>query len=265
MSMSEQRATQRSPFPGIDPFWEEPARWSSVHTRLINAISDQLAERVSPNFYVEIEERIIVAVTDPDEANLYFEPDVYLTRGQEAVQQPAHTMVITPPTVIEVVHPEEIRQRYLEVRDSFNHEVITTIELLSPFNKAGGKRDNVDFLKKRRQMMATNVHWLEIDLLRAGLGPSEVTGKSDYYALLKRGGVLDLFEVWYIDLRDTLPTIAVPLRAGLDDVPLDLQSAFADMYRRAHYADSIDYSAAIPSPPLPAADETWICEQIASC
>ncbi|MCB0060572.1 MAG: DUF4058 family protein [Caldilineaceae bacterium] len=263
--MSQQQTTQQSPFPGMDPFLEEPARWSSVHTRLINAISDQLAERVSPNFYVEIEERIVVAATDPNETDLYFEPDVYLTRGQEYASQQAYATVITPPTVVEVIHPEEIRQRYLEVRDSFNHEVITTIELLSPFNKAGGKRGHVDFLKKRRQMMTTNVHWLEIDLLRAGLRPPEVTGKSDYYALLKRGGVLDVFEVWYIDLRNSLPTIAVPLRAGLDDVPLDLQSAFADMYRRAYYGDSIDYTAAVPAPPLSAVDENWIREQIALC
>lgn len=256
---------QQSPFPGMDPFLEEPARWSSVHTRLINAMSDQLAEQVSPNFYVEIEERIVVSSTDTDEGKLYFEPDVYLTRGQAGTSQQANVAVITPPTIIEVMHPEEIRQRYLEVRDSFNHEVITTIELLSPFNKAGGKRGHVDFLTKRRQMMATNVHWIEIDLLRSGLRPPEVTGKSDYYVLLKRGGVLDVFEVWYIDLRNTLPTIAVPLRSGLADVPLDLQNAFSDMYRRAHYADSIDYSGLVPSPPLTTADALWVREQIAIC
>ncbi|MCE7989255.1 MAG: DUF4058 family protein [Caldilinea sp. CFX5] len=45
----------KSPFPGMDPFLERPAKWSSVHTRLINAISDQLAERLAPNFYVEKE------------------------------------------------------------------------------------------------------------------------------------------------------------------------------------------------------------------
>lgn len=221
---------QHSPFPGMDPFLEAPARWSSVHTRLINAMSDQLAERISPNFYVESEERIVVSSTDPDEADLYFEADVYLTRGQEYAPQQATVTVITPPTVIEVVHPAEIRQRYLEVRDSFNHEVITPI-----------------------------------DLLRAGLRPPEVSGKSDYYALLKRGGVLDLLEVWYIDLRDGLPTIAVPLRQGIEDVPLELQSMFADMYRRARYGDSIDYGSAVPAPPLSYTDATWVREQVSLC
>lgn len=255
--------SQHSPFPGMDPFLEQPARWNSVHTRLINAISDQLAALVSPHFYVEIEERIVLSSTAPEERSLYFEPDIYLTRGRPTPAQPAHTALITPPTVVEAVYDAEIRQRYLEVRDAYQHEVVTTIELLSPFNKASGQRGHVDFLGKRRQMMATNVHWLEIDLLRAGLRPPEVTGKSDYYVLLKRGGIVDVFEVWYIDLRDGLPTVAVPLRPPYADVPLDLQQAFADMYRRAHYADSIDYTSDVPQPVLAPADHKWLLERIA--
>lgn len=42
--------SQQFPLPGMDPFLEEPARWSSVHPRLINAISDQLADAISLNF-----------------------------------------------------------------------------------------------------------------------------------------------------------------------------------------------------------------------
>ena len=45
-------------------------------------------------------------------------------------------MQITPPTVIEAIYEEEIRQRYLEIRDAFNREVVTTIELIFPFSKA---------------------------------------------------------------------------------------------------------------------------------
>lgn len=254
--------SQHSPFPGMDPFLEHPARWSSVHTRLINAMSDQLAALVSPNFYVEIEERIVLSTATANDRPLYFESDVYLTRGHAAPTQPTGTALITPPTVIEAVYEPELRQRYLEVRDAFQHEVVTTIELLSPFNKAGGQRGHVDFLDKRRQLMASNVHWLEIDLLRAGLRPPEVTGKSDYYALLKRGGILDVFEVWYIDLRDALPTIAVPLRPPHADAPLDLQQTFTDMYQRAHYTDSIDYGGDVPLPALPPADQKWLREQI---
>lgn len=247
-----------SPFPGMDPFLERPAKWSSVHTRLINAISDQLADALAPHFYVEIEERVTLTLSTMPEIKQQIEPDVYLVRSGQVpvVQAPARQ--ITTPTVVEAMYTEEIRQRYLEIRDTANREVVTTLELLSPFNKAAGQRGRIDFMDKRQKVMASNVHWIEIDLLRAGVRPPEVADKSDYYSLLRRAGVLGQFEVWYIDLRESLPTIAVPLRPPFVDAALDLQEAFTNMYRRAHYAESIDYTAEIPAPRLPPADERWV-------
>lgn len=247
-----------SPFPGMDPFLERPSKWNSVYTRLMNAISDQLADALSPHFYVEIEERIVLTLADAPHTKYPIKPDVYLVRSPQPVDAGALPVrQITMPTIIEAAPQEEVRQRYLEIRDTASREVVTTIELLSPFNKAAGERGRVDFMDKRNKVMGSDVHWIEIDLLRAGVRPTEVAGKSDYYALLKRGGVLGLFEVWYIDLRDRLPTIAVPLRPPFADAPLDLQEAFADMYRRAHYAESIDYTDEIPAPNLDPADEIW--------
>ncbi len=257
----------KSPFPGMDPFLERPAKWSSVHTRLINAISDQLAERLAPNFYVEIEERVTLTLAADPKVRPQIEPDVYVVRAP-ALSPVATTVIpitapqITTPTVVEALYSEEIRQRYLEIRDSAQREVVTTIELLSPFNKMSGERGRVDFLKKRERVMASDVHWIEIDLLRAGTRTPEVADKSAYYALLKRGGTLGLFEVWYIGLRDRLPTIAVPLRPPFDDAPLDLQAAFDDMYQRAHYAQSIDYTADLPAPVLNLPDQQWVKQSI---
>ena len=252
-----------SPFPGMDPFLEKPSKWSSVHTRLINAISDQLAKALSPNFYVEIEERVTLTLAGDSGALQQIEPDVYLVRGQPKAQHPViKEQQITAPTLVEAAYQDEVRQRYLEIRDATNREVVTTIELLSPFNKSPGLRGHVDFMDKRKQVMASNVHWIEIDLLRAGTCPAEVAAKSDYYALLKRGGVLEMYEVWYIDLRDLLPTIAVPLRSPFEDVPLNLQDAFDDIYRRAYYADSLDYTEMVPLPHCAPADAAWIRQQI---
>jgi hypothetical protein len=45
-------------------------------------------------------------------------------------------------------------------------------------------------------------------------------------------------------------------------VPLDLGAVLEDMYRRAHYAESIDYMSEIPSPRLRPADRQWVSEQI---
>jgi hypothetical protein len=113
-------------------------------------------------------------------------------------------------------------------------------------------------------VFSTRTHWIEIDLLRAGERPPEVAGQSDYYALLRRGNGGGRLEVWYVDLRDPLPRITVPLRDPYPDAVLDLQAALATVYARARYADDVDYTRVIPPPPLRPADAAWAAQCLAS-
>lgn len=246
----------------MDPFLEAPSLWSSVHTRLMNSISDPLAELVSPDFYVDIQQHVTILNPD-DEAVRHIIPDVYVAEQPPAAQQQTRpSAVITRPTLVEPLEQLEIHERFIEVRDRSSREVVTIIEVLSTWNKVAGKERWDTFQGKRRQVMASPTHWIEIDLLRAGRRPPEVVGKSDYYALLKRGGSLGPYEVWHFDLRDQLPTIAVPLRESYEDVPLDLGAVLEDVYRRARYGESIDYTGDIPSPKFRPADLQWAGEQI---
>jgi hypothetical protein len=242
----------------MDPYLEEPSGWGGFHSRFINSASDYIADAVSPNFLVNIEERVYIVPLDDPERRGPIVPDVYIvtqpgTRGGSRVSEAA----ITEPTLIEPIYDLEIRYRFIEIRDTRNREVVTTIEVLSPFNKAAGTEGREAFLRKRRTVMASKTHWIEIDLLRAGERPEEVTGKSDYYALLKRGDAPPPYEAWLFDLRDTLPTIAVPLRPPFEDVPLNLQSIFNTVYTRGHYAEALDYSGNPPLPRLRPADAAW--------
>lgn len=70
--------------------------------------------------------------------------------------------------------------------------------------------------------------------------------------------------MWYISLREMLPTIAVPLRPSHLDVALDLQAALDTVYARARYADEIDYTRPLPPPALDPADATWAASCIAT-
>jgi hypothetical protein len=250
----------QSPFPGMDPYLEDAAVWSSVHVRLINAISDFLSPRVLPNFFVDIQQHVYI-VTPDDLPDSLIIPDIYVVHTPKEGAATA-LGAVTPPTLIEPVYEVEIRTQSIEIRDRKNRAVITVIELLSPFNKAAGTQGERAFQEKRKKVMASDAHWIEIDLLRGGARPREVAGKSDYYALLKRSDHLIPYEVWYFDLRDSLPTIAVPLRDPFGDVPLDLQTVFADMYRRAYYAESTDYTGDPPLPRLKPAAASWVREQV---
>ena len=159
--------------------------------------------------------------------------------------------------------PTELRQRYLEVRDGRNHAVVAVLELLSPTNKAAGTAGREAFLRKRRDLLTAPVHWLEIDLLRAGERPDEVAGQSDYYALLKRAEAMDEFDVWYCNLRDPLPVITVPLTADFPEVAVDLQGVLDTTYAR-YYADRLDYRDAPPPPRLQPADLAWATDRLAA-
>jgi hypothetical protein len=244
----------------MDPFLEDSSEWSNVHTRLITAISDQLAGQLAPHFSVKIESRVYI--TSEDAQQRFIEPDLYLIQMAPTEERTVGAPAITTPVMVESLYESETLEHYIEIRDKRSRAVITTIELLSPYNKSAGTPGSTAFISKRQMVMSSDVHWVEIDLLRGGERPAEVAGKSDYYALLKRGGTLGQFAVWYFEVRDRMPTIAVPLCPPFEDVPLDLQAAFEDMYTRAYFADDIDYSRDIPLPVMRPADQLWGRAQI---
>ena len=49
-----------SPFPGMDPYLEDPGSWPDLHHRLISAASDQLNAQLRPRYLARIEERVYV-------------------------------------------------------------------------------------------------------------------------------------------------------------------------------------------------------------
>jgi hypothetical protein len=64
-----------SPFPGMDPYLEDPALWPDVYSRLINVSSEMLMAQLRPKYFVQIDERLYVA-DDSDEARSLIVPDL---------------------------------------------------------------------------------------------------------------------------------------------------------------------------------------------
>ncbi|KAM3090905.1 DUF4058 family protein [Phormidesmis sp. 146-12] len=95
--------------------------------------------------------------------------------------------VQTRPLQVRLPMPEEIRARYLEVREVGTDVVITVIELLSPKNKRSGTGRTL-YEKKRQKVLRSLSNLVEIDLL-CGHPPmlmSEVDRKLDYRVLVSR-------------------------------------------------------------------------------
>ena len=256
-----------SPFPGMDPYLENVELWSGVHAALIARIQDQLAQRLMPRYLVSFEERVYVTAEDDPAYRLVY-PDVHFVEARRAATAGAANpggaggLAIAEPLRVTELLEQPVRELRLEVRDASDLSVVTVIEVLSPTNKVAGANGRHQFLRKRADIYASPAHWLEIDLLRAGVRTSQrsPTVTTAYQAFVSRCGPGRddrLGDLWPIALTDRLPVIGVPLRDGDADAPLDLQAAVDLVYDRAGYAYRIDY-AADPPPPAMAADDVGV-------
>jgi uncharacterized protein DUF4058 len=252
-----------TPFPGMDPYLERAGVWEEVHTRLIVAIADALGPQVRPKYRVGVEQRTYLAVLTPDEYDLVGKPDVLVaaSRRQAPPVQATASAVGVVPKVAQLPMPDEITERYLQVRDVISGEVVTVIELLSPTNKLtrAGRRQ---YACQRMQVLASATHFIEIDLLRAGEPfPFKVLddeAQSDYRILVSRAQDRPQAAVYLFSIRDPIPDIPVPLQPGDAEPSLALNRLVHDVYDRAGYDLTVDYQQAPPPPPLSEPDIQWL-------
>jgi hypothetical protein len=143
---------------------------------------------------------------------------------------------------------------YIEIRDRESRELVTVVELLSPANKRPGA-DREQYLLKRRRLLKSPAHLVEIDLLRAWPRmPVEHLPACDYLLFASRAETRPQVGLWPCNLRDPLPRMLVPLKS-LASCELDLQALLHQVYDEAGYEDYL-YSTPI-DPPLPPADAAW--------
>jgi hypothetical protein len=248
--------TMPSPFPGMNPYLEQDDVWHDFHERFIPSISDVLVPQVRPGYIVKLDEHVYIHERSAAEREFLGGVDVSVTRGD--VPSPPHSsaaVLAAPvhgriPTAIDVE-----RLSFVEIRDRRSRELITVLEVLSPSNKRLGA-DREQYIAKRRQLFASSVHFVEIDLLRGGPRlPLEDLPDCDYCVLVSRTEERPQVGIWPLRLRERLPIIPIPLRAPDADARLDLQEALNRLYDAAGYVDYI-YTGA-PQPPLHPDDAAW--------
>jgi hypothetical protein len=135
---------------------------------------------------------------------------------------------------------------------------LTVIEVLSPTNKVAGSRGRASYEQKRREVMTSPSHFVEIELLRSGvsLHAREALPRGDYFVHVSRRDRRPKGFVWPILLTQRLPVVPIPLKHDDPDTPLDLQTVLDTAHDRAAYDLEIDYSSN-PVPPLPAEYDDW--------
>jgi hypothetical protein len=248
------------PFPGVNPWLENPPLWRDVHHSLISALRDDLAPRLRPRYFVAVETRTYVARLATVPTTVRY-PDVTVVhRGGEAVASSSGQE--GQPYLTVELPLENVELGYLEVRLMPSGAVVTVIELLSPTNKLPGEDRDV-YVQKRRQLLASDASFVEIDLLRAGPAmPYADASASDYRLFIRRREEPLQARLYPFGVRQPIPTFPLPLLADDSEPTVDLGALINSVYDRAGYDLVIDYGAP-PQPPLNAEDAAWAAKLLA--
>ena len=238
-----------SPFPGMNPYLENPELWSEVHSRLIVAIADRMAPSLLPNYYVAIEKRIYLSTLE--DSLLIGIPDISVIAPEvrsspDLERKNTGTATLSKPDepqTVTVALAEDVQERYLEIRETNTGRVVTAIELLSPKNKRAGEGKEA-YLRKRQQILTSSTHLVEIDLLRGGkpMPMQGVDERKDYRILVSRSDNRPQAQLYAFNLPDAIPKVEVPLQARDNSIILDLKPILDGVYDRAGYHFRIDYS-----------------------
>jgi hypothetical protein len=178
-----------SPFPGMDPFLEDPGFCEGFHyVLIIECMFD--VEQSLPDDYISNIKESIDEISPDDPAAKYYSPHMSISRA-----------------------PIEVREAYIEVLRVPGYELVTVIELMSPWNKNGA---GIGIHQgKRAALVLDGVHFVELDLLRGGTRThlARPLPPGDYYVNIFRGDRKPEVDVYRWRLRDKLPKIPIPLRA----------------------------------------------------
>lgn len=243
----------------MDPYLEG-SEWRSVHTHLSVEIARYLAPKLRPKYLVRTEKNYILTSPEPGEQGVPVgrrSPDVSVVSSTSTSRSPvAATATLEPPLHLAVVMPEEVPQVTVEIHDVAERSLVTAIEILSMTNKRGEGRE--EYLVKRRHLLRSKAHLIEIDLLRQGerVPMADRLPEAPYFVILSRADRRPMADVWPISLQERLPEIPVPLLPEDPEVTLDLQQVLNSMYDAFGYDLDIDYTRP-PEVALSPEDAAW--------
>ena len=256
------------PFPGMDPYLERQPFWSDFSPSLLASIRHQLRGRLYPDYDVRIEEYLLVS--NDDEPLHRLSPDVSIStshwwsEGDESSGD-SSGVGVAELTSVELDCPdgEPLTQRHLNIIHRPTERVVTVMELLSPCNKLASPSGPGAYLQKRAELLASNSHLIEIDLLRGGqrLPMGGPLPQGDYFVYIGRVGRKWRAQVIAWSWRARLPKIPIPLLPEDSEAELDLDAAFEAAYEPAFYSRSLPYS----EPLVPAqreSDVAWAVERL---
>jgi hypothetical protein len=240
----------------MDPYLESPDWFPGLHGSMIIFIKGLLQQNLPEFYYADSSQRVWL-----EYSHRKVEPDVQVVHAVKrkglrsgrggglaiAVRRPAAPLVLT----LETIEHGPFHESFVEIRRRKGKQsrLVTSIEVLSPSNKTPRNPSREKYLTKQREILDSEVHLVEIDLLRGGTHTSAApralakvkAGPFDYHVSIHRFDRPNDYFLYPILMTERLPTIAIPLLPGDPDVMLDVQAAFDQAYDFGPYEREIVY------------------------
>lgn len=251
-----------SPFPGMDPWLEDPAIFPDLHGTFITYLGDVINATLPEPYFA----RSAIRVWVEDQRR---EPDVSVfdPRSRPKPGGVDVASVLADAGMIAVLDndaPELFEETYLEIRTSGDDRLVTAIEVLSLSNKAPGDKGRAAYLQKQAEFLKADIGLVEIDLLRGGLhttavSPAKLRAKAGlfaYHVSIAGAGLGRQRFAAPIKLADRLPPIPIPLDEGVSPETIQLQPLLDRCYDNRRYGRQVRYNRP-PDPPLTPEQQAW--------
>jgi hypothetical protein len=253
--------TLKPPFPGMDPYTEARHLWKGLHTQLIGELSThQLPPLLAPAYFVDAEPSLQVYQPERD---VY--PDIQVVAVHAPVAAPAGLglpVAEATATIMVESDTEDDEESAIYIREAATERLVTVIEILSYSNKTAGSEKRGRYLQKRRELLASGVNLVEVDLLRWGHRVIATLPEQPYHILVSRADELPQSRVWSFGLSNPIPAVPLPLLAADEHVPLPLQEAYQVIFQARGFRRRLDYQE-LPTGPLNKAQRQYIQSRLA--
>src|SRR5262245_28031134 len=104
------------PFPGMDPYLEDPAFWRDFHSTFINYWREAIADRLPRSYEARVDETVNLVQLTPEVLKTIY-PDLAVTRKRRPIRsrtKAAATMLLEPVTIPRE-YLDEVRQSRIEI------------------------------------------------------------------------------------------------------------------------------------------------------
>ena len=204
-----------SPFPGMDPYLEEPKLWAPFQHQLLACLYQLLLPGLVDRYRARVGSRSYTS------------------------EMALFTSIIR----------EEHTEEFIEVRTRTDGRLVTLVEVVSPANKTT-PTGRAAYLDKRRDTLAQRAGVVEIDLVLQGKPTLNYSREGlpeyDFAVTVTRATAPDRYEIYTSTMQKRLPKFKVPLAPDDRDALLDLQAAFNRAYDLGNFGAQIDYKGSPP-------------------